>query len=203
MSVPTADSIASFNAATGRVAPNVRTAPATYDVYLLDGQVSPGLTEIESGGDAADEIADQRQLLTKGATTVDRGWINSEVTYKHTLYTDADFAAWLVWQKMLLEGRNRTPKVRNYLYQDLRGGWVKRVIFQKLTMQKCGKPGGPWYRSVTLHENRLPAPIGGPVLPPDANDRILAANSQTIQVLNQQLANAQAGATAQTRTGKP
>lgn len=183
-------------------APDVRAAPSTYDVYFLDGLVSPGLTEVDSGGDAADEIVDQRQLLTKGATTVDRGWINAEITYKHTLYTSDDLAAWKVWEKMLLEGRNRTPRVRNYLFQDLRGGWVKRVIFQRLTMQKKGAPGGPWFRSVTLHEHRPPAPIGGPVRSPDANDRIIAANEGTIKDLTGALAVAVAGTKAAARAGK-
>ncbi len=174
-------------------APNVRQRPAAFDAFFLDGDTSPGISEIESGGDAADDITDQRQLLTKGATTVDRGWINSEVTYRLILLTDADLAKWLAWERMFLEGRNRTPNPRNYLLQDLRFGWVTRVIFQRMTPQKRDKPGGPWLRLLTLHEYRRPAPIGGPIRP-SPNAKRLAAATQADNDAEQQLANALAAA---------
>jgi hypothetical protein len=183
-------------------APNVRQAPAAYDIFYLDGDTSPGVSEVDNGGDAADDIQDQRQLLTKGAFTVDRGWVNASITYKLTLITDADLAKWAAWEKMFLEGRNRTPNVRNYLYQDLRGGWVKRVIFERMTMQKKEKPGGPWIRTLTLHEYRRPAPIGGPIKPADALDKVILGNEATLKDLNQQLAQAQAASRAAARLGK-
>lgn len=183
-------------------APLVIDQPRAHDVFLLDGDPSPGLSEIESGGDAADDIQDQRQLLTKGATTVDRGWLNAAVTYRLTLRTREELTKWLAWEKMFLEGRKRTPNPRSYLFQDLRFGWVKRVIFEKMTPQKRDKPGGPWLRMLTLHEYNRPAPIGGPIKAPDALDKQLVINEKTIKDLESQLKNAERGSRAQARKDK-
>jgi hypothetical protein len=168
----------------------VATAPTTYDYFTLDGNRHPGLSVIESGGEASEKVEDQAQPLTKGANTVVRGTNNAVATYTVRMWTDADLGTWQnTWIPMFLAGRQRTPNPRVYTLVDLRFSWVKRVIFEKLSPMKTEKPGGPWSWALTLHEYNRIAPYGGPLKPLDGQDITILNNSITIAGLSGLLSN--------------
>lgn len=144
-------------------AATVRETPNAFNTYQLDGIICPG-TAVPSSGEASEKIDDQRSPLTTGANTVVMFSQNPVVTYDHTLITIEQLRAWDVWQAMLLEGRQRRPP-RVYNIIDLRGTWLKRVIFEKVGMQQVDRPGGPWKRSLVLHTWNKVKPYGGPVKP--------------------------------------
>lgn len=180
-------------------APTVMESPTDYDVFTLDGDTNPGKSEITSGGNAHEKIEDQQQLLTKGANTVVRGTANTVTTYKLTLYTVDQLKKWRTWEKMFLEGKTRTPYPRVYLLQDLRYSWVQRVIFEEMSPQGVDKPGGPWTRTLILHQWNRVAPYGGPIRVQSV-DKDIAAGSAAVADAKGRLAVAKAAAQAARRT---
>jgi hypothetical protein len=156
-------------------APTVRQQPTVFNTFRLDGDLSPGVSTI-GGGEAEEEIQDQRQPLTTGANSVVQFSKNAVLVYTLTLWEDADLRKWEdQWEPMFLAGRAKRP-VRVYKLSDRRVTWVKQVIFQKMTPQGIDKPGGPWTRVLTLHQYNRVAPYGGPVKPGFLDAEIKAAN---------------------------
>ena len=188
-------------AAAAAGAPTVIESPEDYDTFTLDGMVSPGKSEISSGGSAKEKVEDQQQLLTRGANTVVRGTVNAVTTYKLTLFTIDQLNAWKVWEKMFLEGKARTPKPRVYQLQDLRYSWVGRVIFEEMTPQATDKPGGPWSRTLTLHQYNSVSQYGGPIRVTSA-DKEIAAQQIATNAAADRLKDARAAADAARRAGK-
>lgn len=158
--------------------------PAGRDYFTLDSKRSPGISRIESGGDFRVEVVDQRQPLTTGSASVVRGILNAITTYSLTMWTQNDLAAYDRMEAQLLEGARRTPKVRVWAFKDLRISWVSQAILESISPEKPDKPGGPWIRTVVFHQYGRVKPVGGPLLPPDANDAIIAKNTATIDGLN-------------------
>ena len=185
--------IQTLTAAVAAGAPTVIEQPTDYDTFTLDGEMSPGKSEITSGGDAEEKVEDQQQLLTRGANTVVRGTMNAKTTYKLTLYTLEQLQRWKRWEKMFLEGRARTPYPRVYLLQDLRYSWVQRVIFQKMSPQGTEKPGGPWTRILEVHQWVRVAPYGGPIrAQPTVDAQIVAGQTKVADRLARNKAAAEA-----------
>jgi len=178
--------------------PTVLESPASRDYFTLDGQRSPGLAFITSGGEAAERIEDQQQPLTRGSNTVVRGTKNSVTTYELTLWEQGHLETWNKWEAMFLTGRALTPP-RVYSLVDLRYSWVTKVIFEAMTPEKRDKPGGPWIRTLTLHEYKRIRPYGGPLVPGALDDLLKAqtaenaANSKTIASLQVQLSHVPPG----------
>ncbi len=168
-------------------APTVRVRPTDYDFFLLDGERSPGTCKIASGGEAREEIQDQRQQLTTGANSVVQYSKNAIITYELILFTDADLRLWQgTWEPRFLTGRSKRPP-RVYQIVDLRASWLKRVIFESMSPQGLDKPGGPWPRTLVLHQYNRVAPYGGPVVP-GAFDAQIKANDAEIAALRAQQA---------------
>jgi len=178
--------------------PTVLESPASRDYFTLDGQRSPGLAFITSGGEAAERIEDQQQLLTRGANTVVRGTKNAVTTYELTLWEQGHLETWTRWEAMFLTGRALTPP-RVYSLVDLRYSWVTKVIFEAMTPEKRDKPGGPWIRTLTLHEYKRIRPYGGPLVPGaldaklNAQSAIVAAKAQKLASLGAQVASVPPG----------
>jgi hypothetical protein len=175
-------------------------APA-FDIFTLDGDTSPGKSEIVSGGVAKEKIEDQQQLLTRGANTVVRGTVNAVTTYKLTLFTKEQLQKWQTWEAMFLLGRQRFPHPRVYLLQDLRYSWVSRVIFEEMSPQGVDKPGGPWTRQLVLHQWNRVAPYGGPIRVQSV-DKEITAQAAATDAARQRLAEARAAAEAARRAGR-
>lgn len=178
--------------------PTTIESPSSRDVFTLDGDTCPGKSEIVSGGEAADKIEDQPQLLTKGANTVVRGTLNAVTVYKLTMFTIPQLQKWMTWEKMFLEGRSRVPNPRVYQLQDLRYSWVGRVIFEKMTPEGVDAPGGPWTRQLTLHQWNRVAPYGGPIRV-QAIDAAITVAQAARDASRQRLATAVAAAEAARR----
>lgn len=157
---------------------------AARDYFTLDSKRSPGVSKIESGGDFKVEIVDQRQPLTTGSASVQRGVLNAITTYSLTLWTPADLSAYDRMEAQLLEGARRTPKPRVWQFKDLRLSWVTQAILEQISPEKVDKPGGPWIRTIVFHQFGRVKPVGGPLLPPDSLDAKIAANTATIDALN-------------------
>jgi hypothetical protein len=150
--------------------------PSARDHFSLDGDPSPGVSKI-SGGETKDEVVDQKQPLTMGANTVVRSTLNTVTTYELVLWTAADLKKWNQWEAMFLEGRKRRPP-RVYTLTDLRFSWSGRVIFEAMTPEEVIKPGGPWRRTLTLHQYVRVAPYGGPLRPQTVDTQVLVATVQ-------------------------
>ena len=162
---------------------SVITNPHAYDTFTLDGDESPGLSEIASGGERKVEIVDQGQLLTRGKNTVVRSVENIVITYKFRLgigFTDAqreaNFAKRDAWIAMLEEGTRRA-QVRVYTLNDLRAPWLRKVCLQSYGPQNTLAPGGPYEWSLSLHEYNRIKPFGGPLKPPVTGDAIAKASA--------------------------
>jgi hypothetical protein len=151
--------------------------PASRDYFTLDGMRSPGYANISSGGEAAEKIEDQQQPLTRGSNTVVRGTMNAVTTYEIYMWTDAQLQAWNTWEAMFLAGRQTTPP-RVYALVDLRYSWVSKVIFEKMAPEKREKPGGPWTRSLTVHQWVKVKKYGGPVVPGAIDGLLKAAEAE-------------------------
>lgn len=171
-------------------------APATRDYFTLDGKRSPGVCSIESGGEFKVEVTDQRQPLTQGAATVVRGIMNAVTTYKLTLWTDPDLAAYDRMEAQLIEGARRTPKPRVWKLVDLRYRWVAQVIIESISPEKVDKPGGPWIRSLVFHQYGRLKPVGGPLKPPDAIDAAIVVATAEVKDLSKALSGAIAASKA-------
>ena len=180
--------------AQGAYPPIVLDNPSARDKFQLDGIYSPGISKI-SGGETKDEIVDQKQPLTAGANTVVRSSLNTVITYELTLWTRVDLQSWAAWEAMFLEGRTRRPP-RVYKLTDGRFSWMPRVVFESMTPEEVVKPGGPWKRTVTLHQYNRVAPYGGPLTAPSPqdikNDVLRAANADKSAQLAKNLAAARA-----------
>lgn len=145
--------------------------PRARDFFTLDGDQSPGLATIISGGERKIEIVDQGQPLTLGKNTVVRSIENIVITYGFKLgigKTDEDRAATFkkrdTWIAMLEEGARRRPP-RVYKLSDLNCPWLTRVCLQGFKPQTALAPGGPWDWALTLHEYNRVKPFGGPLKP--------------------------------------
>jgi hypothetical protein len=180
---------------------SVLDSPGSFDYIMLDGQQSPGVCVISSGGEREYDIQDQAQPLTLGANTVQRQQKNIQVTYDFTLWTDADFVGRDAWIQMFGTGARAKPP-RVYQLADLNMGWCTRVLVQKWGPQTPKAGGGPWKWSITLHEYVRAKPFGGPALPPDAQDAALAANAATIAAYHATLGDVVAGQGLAARAGK-
>ena len=158
--------------------------PTLYDWFTLDGDRSPGIAVITSGGERKIEIADQGQLLTRGKNTVVRSVENIVVTYGFKLgigfsaaERQANFAKRDAWIAMLEEGTRRAqPRV--YTLRDLNMPWLTKVCLQGFSPQTPLAPGGPWDWKLTLHEYNRIKPFGGPLKPPITGNAIAAASAQ-------------------------
>lgn len=167
--------------------PSVLVTPGAYNYFTLDIGQSPGIATITSGGDRKIEIADQGQPLTLGKNTVVRSRENVVVTYGFKLWTTADFATRDNWIAIFEAGSQSQPP-RVYTITDLNIPWLKRVIYQGAGPQKPKAPGGPWDWELTLHEYVRVKPFGGPILPPDADDKTLNAIGAAIVTQQARLA---------------
>lgn len=147
--------------------------PASRDYFTLDKQRSPGIARISSGGEAKERIEDQKQPLTKGSNTVVRGTMNAVTTYEIYMWLQEQLQAWNTWEAMFLAGRKTSPP-RIYAFQDLRYSWVSKMIFEAMAPEKNDKPGGPWIRTLTLHEYNRIRPYGGPIVPGPLDDMVKA-----------------------------
>lgn len=168
---------------------SVITTPRLYNWFTLDGDRSPGLAVITSGGDRKIEIVDQGQLLTRGKNTVIRSIENIVVTYGFKLgigdsdaQREADFTKRDAWIAMLEEG-SRRAQPRVYKLVDLNMPWLTRVCLQGFKAQTPLAPGGPWDWQLVLHEyNRIKA-FGGPLRPTTeqgARNAVLSAEASAL-----------------------
>jgi hypothetical protein len=174
---------------------------SVYDFFLLDSDPSPGIATIDSGGEREFDIQDQAQPLTLGSNTVQRLQKNATITYGFKLWLPAHFEKRDAWIDMFTEGAARRPNPRVYALTDLNAKWVRRVLVQKWGPQKPKAPGGPWDWMVMVHEYVRVKPFGGPALPPDGQDKILAENRKTIDQLNGVLTPAVNGQKVAARNG--
>lgn len=175
-------------------APTVIEQPRDFDVFYLDADKCPGRAIITSGGERRDKIQDQQQPLTAGANTVVQYAENAVLTYQIYMWELAQLQKWQTWEAMFLTGRKRKPNPRVYGLTDLNVSWITRVIFESMAPQKNEKPGGPWTRTLVLHEYNRVKPYGGPIVP-GFLDKQLAAQTATNAALQKQLTGLQAGAT--------
>ncbi len=166
--------------------PTVLESPLSFDYFTLDGQRSPGVSKIASGGLAKEKIQDQQQPLTTGANTVVQMSENAIVTYELRLWLPGHLQTWNRWEAMFLEGRKRRPP-RAYTIVDLRYSWVTKVIFEAMEPQKTEAPGGPWSRGLVLHQWVKTKPYGGPIKPGFLDSEI-TAQSAKVERLTKQLA---------------
>lgn len=176
-------------------APTVRERPTAYDFFTLDGERSPGIAIITSGGNRKEKIQDQQQPLTTGANTVVQGSENSVITYQLQLWEIGHLQTWRRWESMFLAGRKQRPNPRVYTIVDLNVSWLTKVIYEDMTPQKPEKPGGPWTRTLVLHEYNRVKPYGGPIVP-GFLDKQLAAQGAVNAGLQKQLIGLQAASTA-------
>ncbi len=150
---------------------SVLTTPRNYDRFTLDGDESPGLSEITSGGERKIEIVDQGQPLTRGKNTVVRSVENIVITWGFKLgigetaaAREATFTKRDAWIAMLEEGARRA-KPRVYTLKDPRAPWLTRVCLQGFKPQGVIAPGGPWDWQLVMHEYNRVKPYGGPLQP--------------------------------------
>ena len=177
-------------------APSVRLFPSSHDVFRLDGDVCPGFSVITSGGNHKIKIQDQQQPLTTGANTIVQGVENAVITYQIWMWEDVDLRKWTdKWEPMFLAGSKRRPNPQVYNLIDLRCAWLTRVIYEDMQPEKNERPGGPWTRTLVLHEYNRVKPYGGPIVP-GFLDKQLAAQTATNAALQKQLIGLQAGSTA-------
>lgn len=166
--------------------PSVLELPSARDYFRLNGETSmPAI--LTSGGEAADKIEDQGQLLTRGASTIDRQVLNATLTYKLRMWLPGHFTVRDRWAAMFLAGRLTNP-VRAYDFGDLRAPWISKVIFEKLGPEEAEKPGGPYFHMLTLHQYVRVKAAGGAVKPTDALDATLKSNEAQIKALSGALA---------------
>lgn len=163
---------------------SVLTTPTRYDWFTLDGDRSPGIAVITSGGERKVEIVDQKQPLTRGANTVVRSIENIQISYGFRLgigndaaSREADFAKRDAWIAMLEEGTRR-PQVRVYKLADPNVPWLTRVCLQGFKPQTPLAPGGPWDWQLVLHEYNRVKPFGGPLQPPVTGSAIADATRE-------------------------
>ncbi len=116
--------------------PTVREQPRMRDFFTLDGERSPGRAKISSGGEDKEDIQDVGQALTKGKNTIVRSSENPVITYELFMWEIGHLQTWDRWEKMLLEGKARTPNPRVYTFRDLRARWIQRVIYQSMAPEK-------------------------------------------------------------------
>lgn len=173
---------------------SVLTSPKDFDFFTLDGDRSPGLAVITSGGDRKIEIADQGQLLTRGKNTVVRSIENIVVTYGFRLGLgataadrEASFKKRDAWIAMLEEGARRAS-VRVYSIVDLNMPWLKKVCLQGFKPQTPLAPGGPWDWQLVLHEYNRIKPFGGPLAPTTVQGAKNAALNKEAADLSKQIA---------------
>jgi hypothetical protein len=173
-------------------------SPASFDVFLLDGEASPPCV-ILSGGERVIEINDQGQPLTIGANSVVRMVKNITVTYGFKLWKPEHFALKTRWEAMLEAGGLKTnPRV--YSLIDERVRYLKRVFYEGQTPQGVDAPGGPWNWKITLHEwKRIAVQLGPVRAPQNAVERAIQDVSAQNATLNWQLAAMQ----ARQKAGKP
>lgn len=185
-------------------APSVLEAPQTRDYFMLNGERSPGIAKITSGGGRKVVIEDQGQPLTFGKNSVVRGRANMVITYGFKLWLPAHFAQKLRWQAMFETGSNTLNPVP-YKFVDLEIPNVSKVIYEDEDPQKPASPGGPWDWTVTLHEYRRVKRAGGPIIPLPYDDfakRLTAENNAKQTQLNT-LTGAPGKAVANMPKGKP
>lgn len=175
--------------------PTVLTTPRSFDFFRLDGERSPGRAIIMGGGNRKEKIQDQQQPLTTGANTVVQGSENSVITYQLHMWEPGHFDTWRRWEAMFLEGRKKRPNPRVYALVDLNISWLTKVIYEDMTPQKDEKPGGPWTRTLVLHEYNRVKPYGGPIVP-GFLDKQLTAQNQLNAALQNQLLGLQTASTA-------
>jgi hypothetical protein len=156
---------------------SVLDTPTQYNTFTLDGDTSPGIAVITSGGERKIEIADQGQLLTRGKNTVVRSIENIVVTYGFRLWLPEHFAKRDAWISMLEEGARRT-QVRVYKLRDLNMPWLTQVCLQGFKPQTPIAPGGPWDWQLVLHEYNRIKTFGGPLKPPVTGTAIADATAK-------------------------
>lgn len=155
--------------------PTVRERPTAFNTHRLNGEISPGTSVLTA--ETVDEIQDQRQMLTTGANTVVQYTKNTVMQYAYTLWEIGHLQAFDRWLAMFLQGRAQRPP-RVYQIVDLRATWVKQVVFESASAQDVDKPGGPWKRTVKLHEYKKIAPAGGPIKPGVLDQKLIDVQNQ-------------------------
>lgn len=167
-------------------APTVLQDPSAFDVFTIDGDASPGISKILSGGERKIKIADQGQPLTLGANTVVQMVENITTTWGFKLWLPSHFKQRDAWIAMFESGGKRSsPRV--YMLGERRAPWIKRVIYEGTSPQDNDAPGGPWTWKLTLHEYNRIAVYGGVVAPNDATTRAIESLSASNAADNKQL----------------
>ena len=167
--------------------------PSLYNYFTLDGERSPGLAVLESGGDRGQKWENQQAPGFAGAITIFKGEEISKVSYQIVLWEVAHFAAWEAFAATLRAGAKKRPP-RVYALSDpaVAHSEIKAVSLANLgPLKKIGP--SKWAYVVEFTEYRKPKAAGGPIKPAQneqekANEALNAEN----KALEKQLAAAQA-----------
>lgn len=165
-------------------APSVLESPQSYDYFTLNGERSPGIAKITSGGGRKVVIEDQGQFLTFGKNSVVRNRENAVLTYSFKLWLPGHFDTKRRWQAMFEAGSNKVNPTP-YAFQDLNvNPAITKVIFEDENPQQPDAPGGPWQWVIVLHEYKRIKKAGGPVIPLPGDDLAKRIGDDTADVNN-------------------
>lgn len=162
--------------------------PRLFDFYTLDGERSPGVAEITSGGERDLNWTKQQGLLTVGASTILRYEEIAEVTFRHKLWLPGHFTAFDHLANKLNAGVDTRP-VKAWVLgcRRLEHCRIAAVSLRKVC-PLLGNRGGPFTRDLTYIAYKRPKPFGGAAqAPKNAVEQAIADLSATNDNLNKQL----------------
>lgn len=146
---------------------NPITSPDLYNFYTLNGTRTPGVVEITSGGERDLNWTKQQGVFTVGASTILRYEEIAEVTFRHKLWTPADFVAFDAQVTMLNAGVDtRPPKAWTLGCERLKHCRISAVSLRKVA-PLLGVRSGPFTQDLTYIAYKKPKPFGGPLVKDD------------------------------------
>lgn len=168
--------------------------PGLYNYILLSGTRSPGLAELESGGERSLKWENQQAPGFAGAISICKGEEISEVSYRFTFWKVEHFTAWeTVFAPMLRAGmKKRPPRVYELSDPAVSHNEIKAVAGANVgPLKKIGP--SKWAVVVKFHEYRKPKATGGPIKPAQtAQEKENEALNADNKALDKQLAAMQA-----------
>ncbi len=126
------------------------------DYFTLAGQKSPGIAELENGGDLLRELKERRGFGVSGAFAVFSRVPLVNFTFKIRLVTPEHWAAWHVWKSIVYKLPEKRIGALDFWHPLLEDHGVKSVIVQSISTPKREGEDGGWAVLIGFKEQRAP-----------------------------------------------